>query len=281
MAFDASTRGSPDEEGSRTLSRVWQRVRIVWATVGASATLILLVWSAWAVRPDAAARNALLSDARVSVSSFDDHWVFRPSGPARASGLLFFPGALVDPVAYAPLARAAAEAGHLAILVRVPRRGVLGGAEVPSVIPRARALMKGLPEVGQWLVAGHSRGGEIAARFGRDRSDALGGLLLIATSHPRDFSLADAAFTVTRLSATRDGFASPEKLAANRLNLPAEARLIVVEGGNHSQFGWYGFQPGDGFALIPREEQQRRTLEVLMSCLSEVAAVSAPADAPR
>ncbi len=253
----------------------------MWATLGVSATLILIVWSAVAMRPDAAARKALLSDARVSVSSFEDHWVFRPGGPVRASGLLFFPGALVDPVAYAPLARAAAEAGHIAILVRVPRRGVLGGAEIPSVIPRARALMKTLPQVGRWLVAGHSRGGEIAARFGRDQGDALAGLLLIATSHPRDFSLADAAFMVTRLSGSRDGFASPEKLAANRPNLPAETRVIVVEGGNHSQFGWYGFQPGDRFALTPREEQQRRTIEVLLTCLSEVAAVSALADAPR
>lgn len=261
--------------------RLWQRVRIVWAAVGVSATLVLLAWSAWAFRPDAAAQKALLTDASVSVSSSEGHWVFRPTGPVGASGLLFFPGALVDPVAYAPLARAAAEAGHLAILIRVPRRGALGGAEIPSVIPRARALMKTFPEVGRWLVAGHSRGGEIAARFGRDEPGALSGLLLIATSHPRDFSLADAAFKTTRLSGTLDGFATAEKLAANRPNLPAETRLVVVEGGNHSQFGWYGFQPGDRFASIPRGEQQRRTLEVLMTCLSELAAASAPADAPR
>ena len=269
------------KEGGRSLNRIWQRVRIVWATLGVSATLILLVWSAWAFRPDATARNALLGDARVPVSTFEDHWVFRPSGLAKVSGLLFFPGALVDPVAYAPLARAAAEAGHLAILVRVPRRGVLGGAEVPGVIPRARALMKTFPEVARWIVAGHSRGGEIAARFGRDQPDALSGLLLIATSHPRDFSLAQSGFKVTRLSASRDGFASPEKLAANRPNLPEETRLIVVEGGNHSQFGWYGFQPGDRFALLPRAEQQRRTIEVLLACLTDVAAVSTPAETPR
>jgi hypothetical protein len=253
----------------------------VWATLGVSATLILVAWSAWASRPDATARTAIIGDARVHVSSFEDHWIFRPSVPPRASGLLFFPGAVVDPVAYAPLARAAAEAGHLTILVRVPRRGMLGGAETPGLIPRARTLMKAFPEVGAWLVAGHSRGGEIAARFGRDQPGALAGLLLIATSHPRDFSLAHAAFKVTRLSGSHDGLASPEKLVANRPNLPAGTRLIVVDGGNHSQFGWYGFQPGDRFALMPRAEQQRRTLEVLLTCLSEVAGPPAPADASR
>jgi hypothetical protein len=31
---------------------------------------------------------------------------------------------------------------------------------------------------------------------------------------------------------------------------------VRIEGGNHSQFGWYGFQPGDRWASISREEQQ-------------------------
>jgi hypothetical protein len=253
----------------------------VWATVGVSATLILVIWSALAYRAGASAHRMLVSSDQVKVSEKGDRWLFLPTGGTAISeaGLLFFPGAMVDPVAYAPLARAAAEAGHVSLLVRVPRRGILGGAEEPGLIPRARGIMKEHPTVKRWLVAGHSRGGEIAARFARDQPDALAALLLIATSHPRDFSLAGAAFPVTHLSASLDGYATPKKVAANRANLPKSARLIVLEGGNHSQFGWYGFQPGDSFAALPRAEQQRKAIDVLLMCLADIS--PSRADGPR
>jgi hypothetical protein len=259
----------------------WARVRVIWATLGVSATLILIIWSAVAYRASASAFQALVSSDQVKVSEFPDHWLFLPTGqrPTNQTGLLFFPGAMVDPVAYAPLARVAAEAGHVSLLIRVPRRGILGGAEEPGLIPRSRDLLMGHPNVKRWLVAGHSRGGEIAARFAREQPGAVGALLLIATSHPRDFSLAQASFKVTHLSASRDGYATPRKVAANRGNLPGDAQLIVIEGGNHSQFGWYGFQPGDRFAAISREEQQKRTLDILLACLAGVE--PAPVGVPR
>lgn len=54
----------------------------------------------------------------------------RPSTTGRSAriGPLFFPRALVNPVAYAPLARAVAQAGFPAYLGELPRRGAFGGA---------------------------------------------------------------------------------------------------------------------------------------------------------
>ena len=42
-----------------------------------------------------------------------------------ATALVFFPGALVEARAYAPLARAVAQAGYRATIVELPRRGAL------------------------------------------------------------------------------------------------------------------------------------------------------------
>ncbi|MBA3890466.1 MAG: hypothetical protein H0X64_08040 [Gemmatimonadaceae bacterium] len=42
---------------------------------------------------------------------------------------------------------------------------------------------------------------------------------------------------------TRDGLASPAEVRGNAGLLPAHTRWIWIEGGNHFQFGWYGFQP--------------------------------------
>ena len=54
-----------------------------------------------------------------------------------------------------------------------------------------------------------------------------------------------------------------------RRNLPPDTRDIRIDGGNHSQFGYYGFQPGDWPATITRDEQQRLTLDAILSALRQ------------
>jgi pimeloyl-ACP methyl ester carboxylesterase len=184
--------------------------------------------------------------------------------------VLFFPGAVVDPVAYAPLLHDVAAAGYAAVLVEVPRRGPFGGDEAPEVFDRARHAMRSTGHVNRWVAAGHSRGGLIAARLVRTEASSLAGLVLMGTSHPRDFSLADSALPVTQVFGTRDTVADAEKVMAARANLPRTARMVPIDGGNHSQFGYYGFQLGDWPATIGREEQQRRTLDALIAMLRRV-----------
>ena len=63
---------------------------------------------------------------------------------------------------------------------------------------------------------------------------------------------------VTKLVGGRDGLATPARVARNRHLLPPDTRWIEIEGGNHSQFGDYGFQPGNGVARVSRQVQQQR-----------------------
>ena len=39
----------------------------------------------------------------------------------------------------------------------------------------------------------------------------------------------------------------------------------MIEGGNHCQFGSYGFQKGDNEASISHEEQMYKTVETVVS----------------
>ena len=89
------------------LGAKWATVRRVWIRTALAGTAIFVTWSLLAYRAQDVARAALESDARVTVTRADCHWSFTPPNPA-AAGLIFFPGALVDPVAYAPLVRAIA-----------------------------------------------------------------------------------------------------------------------------------------------------------------------------
>lgn len=58
-------------------------------------------------------------------------------------------------------------------------------------------------------------------------------------------------------------------MLANRRYLPSDARMIRIEGGNHAQFGWYGFQLGDQAATIARIEQQQIILATLLALFNE------------
>ncbi|MDN7127949.1 hypothetical protein J6J08_11260 [Pseudidiomarina sp. 1APR75-33.1] len=86
----------------------WPRIRRIWITVGISLTVVFVGWSLIAYRADAEAEAATISDDVVAVSATQGIWQFSPTRPSKSATLVFFPGALVDPIAYAPLARSVA-----------------------------------------------------------------------------------------------------------------------------------------------------------------------------
>lgn len=253
-----------------------RRIKRLWIALGLAATIVFTAWCLLAYRANADGVRASVSDGRVDVAHGDHRWTFRPrSVQPQATGLLLFSGALVDPRAYARLARDAAAAGHPAVVVELPRRGALGGAEGSPVLQRGRDAMAALPEVRCWVVGGHSRGGEVASRYVLAYPDAVAALLLVGTSHPRDVDLSALTIPVTKLTGDRDGLATPERVARNRPLLPSTTRWVDIPGANHSQFGDYGFQPGDRFARLPRERQHRRLTEEVRRLLAGAAALPA------
>ena len=95
----------------------------------------------------------------------------------------------------------------------------------------------------------------------------------IGTTHPRDVDLSRLTAPVTKIVGTRDGIAKPEGVETNRAKLPAATDWVWVEGGNHSQFGWYGFQPGDRRATVPADVQHTITIRAVLQVLAQVRAV--------
>ena len=248
--------------------RLWSRIRRVWVTLGLAATVIFVGWSLIAYRASAEARTATQDDASIAVVHNDGVWSFIPRVAATAGtpALVFFPGALVDPIAYAPLVRAAAAAGFPAYIVELPRRGAFGGADSPDLERRLR-LLDASSTPRRWVIAGHSRGAVVASRIAAERRSRFAGLVLIGSSHPRDVDLSALSVPVTKIVGTRDGLASRPEVEANRAKLPAATRWVWIDGGNHSQFGWYGFQPGDRRATIAAETQRATMIQAVIDAL--------------
>jgi len=211
--------------------------------------------------PEAA--RALLSDETVKVST--GKWlVFQPVGSSTKEGFIFYPGARVDYRAYAPMAKALAEKGILVVVVRMPLNLAVFG------INKADAVMQAYPEIGQWMIGGHSLGGAMAADYLAKHRSLLDGLILLAAYPPSNDLLSDYAGVVCSISGSNDGLATPTKIQASKALLPVSTRWLVIEGGNHAYFGWYGPQKGDNPATITREEQQTQIVEDALACLTQV-----------
>jgi pimeloyl-ACP methyl ester carboxylesterase len=153
----------------------------------------------------------------------------------------------VDYRAYAPVLRMIAENGYFVALVPAPLN--LAFFDINAAAP----VLSRYPEIKHWVVGGHSLGGVAASVFAKDHLTQLDGLIFFA-SYPADDSLKDSGIKVFSIYGTRD-MAGMAKFDETKALLPADTKYVVIEGGNHGQFGSYGPQAGDNEATISPEEQ--------------------------
>jgi pimeloyl-ACP methyl ester carboxylesterase len=220
-------------------------------------------------------RALLESDARLTVTDTADFWQFSPTAGASRTAMVFLPGASVEPVAYVPLARKVAERGYRAYVVKLPPPTAPLDAHKAASVARTAAVVRADRFVERWLVVGHSLGGAIAAQFVHEHPKLVSGFVLVGTTHPTSLDLSTLDLDATKVVASNDAIAPEAWSRRNASLLPPPTRWVRVEGGNHSQFGWYGPQRGDGEATITRERQQELTLGAILAALSRVDGKSA------
>lgn len=240
----------------------WIRVGFVlWA-------LFALSWLANSVRTRGVDENTLRSDREVSVLNDANGVTFLPGASVGHTALIFFCGSGIDAEAYAPLLRPLSEQGFPVFIVRLPYRFAPLESHKQAAMGRARGIIAAHPDVKHWVLAGHSLGGALAARVARADSGTLAAMVLVATTHPKDDDLSFLRIPVTKIYASNDGIAPPDRVLANRGLLPLHTEWVEITGGNHSQFGRYGHQLFDGTAAISREEQEELTRSAILRVLA-------------
>lgn len=185
---------------------------------------------------------------------------FVPQEPV--AGMVFYPGAKVQPEAYAPLLVACAQRNVLCVLVRPPLNFAL------MDVSAAQEAMAAFPQVECWILAGHSLGGVAAAHYVTEHSTDVDALVFLA-SYPAD-DLTGFAGPTLSVAGTADGVLNRKAYADAWSKLPPHAQELVIEGGNHASYGNYGEQAGDGTATIAREEQQAQTVEAIVALAEQL-----------
>ena len=101
-------------------------------------------------------------------------------------------------------------------------------------------------------------GGAMASNYASNHKGEVTGLILMGAYIYGDYPDKNALTVYGTFNAS----------VAEKINYTEN--IVVIEGGNHAQFGNYGKQKGDPDATISSEEQQKITVEAIRDFLAKM-----------
>jgi pimeloyl-ACP methyl ester carboxylesterase len=255
------TRRSYSSYGTRGPRKIWKILLMILIVI-----LLVAGWGAWKVftpyQPDATATTAMAEAADSVKVDEQEHWIAFEPAKRSGAGVILYPGALVKPESYAPLARRLAEKGHHVIIAKMPLNLALTSPDL------AGEVLAAYPKE-SFVIGGHSLGGVMAARYAAAHPGQVKGVFFLASYADSKGNLKDKGLPVISLLGSDDGVIQMDNVQSGRAYLPANTLYFTVEGGNHAQFGSYGAQKGDNPAKISATEQWNQTVSALQDWMKE------------
>ena len=217
----------------------------------------MLVWVRTGTYPARdVALSALESTDKVTVTQ-DKSIVFTP-GEETETGLIFYPGGLVEPTAYAPVLHKIAEEGVLVVITPMPLNLAILDTGA------ANAVIDEYPHISTWILAGHSLGGASAAIFAANNPTRIDAIAFWDSYPPDSADLSDSTISALSIFGTTGNVPNTDNFDDKRHLVPASTEFVGIEGASHAQFGDYGPQKGDVVPSISLAEQHDRVAEIML-----------------
>ncbi len=208
------------------------------------------------------ALTALTSDDMVDVET--DPWlIFSPKNATPSTAIIFYPGAKIEPESYSIFAKSIAIEGYLVIIAPMPVNLAILGANI------ANEIIIEFPAIDNWIMAGHSLGGSMAAKFTYENPTLIQGFILLASYPAESNDLSNMNIPCLSIYGEFDTVLSQDIPSTAPL-LPENHTIYEISGGNHAYFGYYGEQKGDGTATITREQQHAETTTQILMMLENL-----------
>ena len=237
--------------------RIIKYILIGIVTIIVIGVLGVLIWSRTGTYPaKMVAETALESTGKVTITQ--DQWIVFEPNEETDTGLIFYPGGLVEPTAYAPILHKIAEEGVLVIITPMPLNlAILNTGAASEVIDA-------YPQISTWILAGHSLGGASAAIFAENNPGAIDAIAFWDSYPPDSSDLSDNNISAISIFGTTENFPNTENFNDKKHLLPEGTIFIGIEGASHAQFGDYGPQKGDVVPSISLAEQHDRVAEIML-----------------
>ena len=175
-------------------------------------------------------------------------------GYGNDTALIFYPGAKVEYTSYLPMFTELASRGVDCYIVEMPfNLAFLGADKADPIIDSTNYT--------HYFLSGHSLGGVMASSYVSD-NDKCDGLILLA-SYPSK----EVDEPVLSIYGSDDGALNRESYQKAK-PLMKNLTEVIIDGGNHAQFGYYGIQSGDNNASITSQDQQNRTVSEILDFIN-------------
>ena len=180
-------------------------------------------------------------------------------GHGNDTVLIFYPGAKNEYISYLPLCADLAKEGVDCYLVRMPLNfAFFGENQAEKIIDEGN--------YSYYFLSGHSLGGLSAASF-ENHTNKTDGIILLAGYpnsgiHKPVLSVYGSEDKILNMKAYNESKCYLDNLTE-----------VIIEGGNHEQFAYYGPQEGDGVSKISTEKQLNETAAIILGFINEVIGV--------
>ncbi|MFY0761769.1 alpha/beta hydrolase [Metabacillus dongyingensis] len=192
------------------------------------------------------------------------YFLFQPLNQKTNNGIILYPGAKVDPRAYAYLAEQLTQKGFTAVIPKMPFNLAIAG------ISKADKIINDRDEIENWYIGGHSLGGAAASIYAFEHQENIKGLFLLA-AYPADSSdFSNTDFPILTIYAEHDGLTTLDDIKETKHLLSDNTFYYKINGGNHAQFGIYGEQKGDNKAQINVFVQQDQIIREINSWIERI-----------
>ena len=173
-------------------------------------------------------------------------------GNGNDSAIIFYPGAKVEYTSYLPLFMDVASQGVDCYLVEMPfNLAFLGRNSADTIIDNS--------SYNHYFLAGHSLGGAMAGAYVNGTDKNITGLIYLSGHMPNELHV-----PVLSIRGTNDGVINLTGYMEAKSMVKDNFTEVIINGGNHAQFGNYGNQSGDGNATITAESQQNQTADAIL-----------------
>ena len=162
--------------------------------------------------------------------------------------VIFYPGGKVEYTSYLPLLKQLQDRGITCFLIKMPFNLAFFDMDA------AEKVINENSQYTTWDLIGHSLGGVAASSYFADNEETFDKVVLLGSYIYGDVESRDKVLLIY----------GTEDINLDLSQIRQTDNKVVIEGGNHCQFGNYGFQKGDGEASISREEQQNIAANSIM-----------------